>query len=254
MAALSVESASEGKAMGRPRSAAMAVKRRAELAVGGDAAGDEQAVRAVVLGGGEGLAAEVVDDGALEAGDEVEGLLVAESGRASAGLHRSAASCWRRAAMDCGHVVGFDVAEDGGLDAAEAEEEWALRRRAGRSRWRFGFDLREGEGYGAGVAVGGEVVDPGAAGVAEAEQLGDLVEGFAGGVVDGVADVAVVPGGVAVLARDRDGCGRRRRRARGAGRCVGRAAACSSSTAWMWPSRWLTAMSGLPSAKARALA
>ena len=39
----------------------------AELAIGGDAAGDEQAVRAIVLGSGEGLAAEVVDNCALEA-------------------------------------------------------------------------------------------------------------------------------------------------------------------------------------------
>ena len=63
----------------------------------------------------------------------------------------------------------------------------------------FLLDLREGEGYGLGVAVGGEVVDPGAAGVAEAEELGYLVEGLAGGVVDGVADVAVVPGAVLSL-------------------------------------------------------
>ena len=56
------------------------------------------------------------------------------------------------------------------------------------------FDLREGEGDGSGVAVGGEGVDPGAAGIAEAEELGDFVVGFAGGVVDGAADDAVVPG------------------------------------------------------------
>ena len=41
--------------------------------------------------------------------------------------------------------------------------------------------------------MGGEAIDPGAAGVAEAEELGDLVEGLAGGVVDGAADVAVAP-------------------------------------------------------------
>ena len=63
----------------------------------------------------------------------------------------------------------------------------------------FGFDLREGKGYRPGVAVGGEGVDPGAAGVAETEELGYLVEGFAGGVVDGVAYVAVVPPGVRVF-------------------------------------------------------
>ncbi len=60
-----------------------------------------------------------------------------------------------------------------------------------------GFDLGEGEGDGAGVAAGGEGVEPGAAGVAEAEELGDLVEGFAGGVVYGAAYVFVCPvGGV----------------------------------------------------------
>ena len=119
------------------------------------------------------------------------------SGRASAGFIDAVMLLAARG-DGCGHVVGFNVAEDGGLDAAEAEEEWSFGGTPAVSM-RFGFDLREGEGYRLGVAVGGEVVDPGAAGVAEAEQLGDLVEGLAGGVVDGVADVAVVPGGVAVL-------------------------------------------------------
>ncbi len=50
----------------------------AEFAVGSDAAGDQQAVSAVVLGCGEGLALEVIDNGALEGGEQVEGLLVAE--------------------------------------------------------------------------------------------------------------------------------------------------------------------------------
>jgi hypothetical protein len=49
---------------------------RAEFAVRSHTAGDEQAVCAVVLGRGEGLALEVIDDGALEGGEEVEGLLV----------------------------------------------------------------------------------------------------------------------------------------------------------------------------------
>ena len=60
----------------------------------------------------------------------------------------------------------------------------------------LGFDLREGEGDRCGVAVVGEGVDPGAAGVAEAEKLGDFVVGFAGGVVNGAADEGVVPGAV----------------------------------------------------------
>jgi len=58
----------------------------------------------------------------------------------------------------------------------------------------FGFDMGKGEGDGAGVAVEGECIDPGAAGVAEAEELGDFVVGFAGGVVEGAADEGIVPG------------------------------------------------------------
>ena len=53
--------------------------------------------------------------------------------------------------------------------------------------------MGEVEGDGAGVAVGGEGVDPGAAGVAETEELGDFVVGFAGCVVDGAAYVLVLP-------------------------------------------------------------
>ena len=41
--------------------------------------------------------------------------------------------------------------------------------------------------------MGREGVDPGAAGIAQAEQFGDLVEGLAGGVVYGVSNVAVAP-------------------------------------------------------------
>jgi len=63
----------------------------------------------------------------------------------------------------------------------------------------FGLDLSEGKGDGGGVAVGCEGVDPGSSRIAEAEEFGHLVEGFAGGIVDGVADVAVGPA-FAVLA------------------------------------------------------
>jgi hypothetical protein len=39
-----------------------------------------------------------------------------------------------------------------------------------------------------------ECVDPRAARIAEAEELGDFVVGFAGGIVEGAADQGVVPG------------------------------------------------------------
>jgi hypothetical protein len=202
------------------------LKAAAELTVGGDSAGDDDAVGAEGFGCGEGLALEVADYGVLEGGDEVEGLLIAEicdGGRfgsdGGVGGERGAAGLDARAEM-----VGFDVAEDCGLDAAEGEVEV----RALAAGWGLlvcgntavavdaRLDLAEGEGDGAGVAIGGEGVDPGAAGVAEAEELGDLVVGLAGGVIDGAAYVAVGP----------DVCGRRRLPVRGWGvpwgfRCAG---------------------------------
>jgi len=54
--------------------------------------------------------------------------------------------------------------------------------------------LRASEGDGVGVAELGESVDPGASGIAEAEELGNLVIGFAGGVVEGATDEGVAPG------------------------------------------------------------
>ena len=78
MAALSVDSARAGKAMGRPRSAAAAVKRARSSRFAATPPEIEQAVRAVVLGRGEGLALQVIDDGALEGGEQIERLLVAK--------------------------------------------------------------------------------------------------------------------------------------------------------------------------------
>jgi hypothetical protein len=101
--------------------------------------------------------------------------------------------------------VEFDVAEDGGFDSAEGEEEvgveigdgggfGGLGARQLAAEAEFWFELCERKRDGAGVAVEGEGVDPGTAGVAEAEELGDFVVGFAGGVVEGAADEGVAPG------------------------------------------------------------
>src|ERR1700722_3269662 len=57
----------------------------------------------------------------------------------------------------------------------------------------FWFNLRKRKGDGPRVAVGGQSVDPRAAGITEAEQFGYLVEGLAGSVVYSVAYIAVVP-------------------------------------------------------------
>ena len=102
-------------------------------------------------------------------------------------------------------IVEFDVAEDSGLDAGEREEKMGVEvgdgggfgglRSGGLARQvELWLDLREREGDGVGVAVLGEGVDPGASGIAEAKELGYLVEGFAGGIVEGAADEGVAPG------------------------------------------------------------
>jgi len=57
----------------------------------------------------------------------------------------------------------------------------------------FCLDLRERKGHGVRVTKFCESIDPGTAGIAEAEKLGDFVEGFACGVVDGAADECVRP-------------------------------------------------------------
>ena len=53
------------------------------------------------------------------------------------------------------------------------------------------FDLGERKGDGGGVPVRGQRIDPGTARVAQSQQLGDLVEGFAGCIVEGGAHVAI---------------------------------------------------------------
>jgi len=212
----------------------------AEFAVGCHSAGDEDAADAEGFGGGEGLLHEVADDRVLEAGDEVEGGLGTEGegfcfgGGGSGGCGRNSRSFdsppqrRRPVAGDPGslrslrmtvicreeaggagvglfaEVVELDVAEDGGLDAGEGEEEMGVEvgdgggeggLGAGRAagEMELGLDLRKGEGDGEGVAVAGEGVNPGASGITEAEELGDLVVGFAGSVVDGAADEGVGP-------------------------------------------------------------
>ena len=52
----------------------------------------------------------------------------------------------------------------------------------------FGLDLRKGERHGMRVAETGQRIDPRPAGIAEAEQLGDLVVGLAGGIVERAAE------------------------------------------------------------------
>ena len=117
--------------------------------------------------GGEraaGLLGQGVGDGGLEAGAEV--------GAVGAG----------EAALRRGELVAG--AADRGLEAGEGEVAAVA------------VEERAGEGEAAGVAGGGLGLDGGAAGLAEAEELRHLVEGLAGGVVDGAAEPAEALGAV----------------------------------------------------------
>ena len=136
----------------------------------------------------------------------------------------------------------------------------ALVRGALAAEMDFGLDLRERERNGVRIAVERESVDPGTSGIAEAEQLGDFVVGFAGSVVEGAADEGVMPGAVRGAGEIEMGVAAGDDQSQGC--AVGSRAACPavhdsgpthlwlrrfaflSRTAWMWPSRWLTAMSG----------
>ena len=92
-----------------------------KLAVGGNSAGYEDAGGAEGFLGSEGFLHQVADDGALETGDEVEGLRVAggESGF-DGGVGRGIGSSEERLPASFGfgaEIVELDVAENGGLDS-----------------------------------------------------------------------------------------------------------------------------------------
>src|SRR5437870_13758540 len=93
----------------------------------------------------------------------------------------------------------LDVAKHGGLDAAEGKIN-ALGARGTFAAVGM-LDLRGRKLHRVGVAVWRELVDDGSAGVAVAEQLGDLVVCLAGGIVTRFADVFVVPTGCVLFAQ-----------------------------------------------------
>ena len=182
----------------------------AEFTVGCDSTGDENAGGAIVLGCGEGAPLQIFDDSVLEGRNQVKRLLVAER----QGICRP----WGSDGLQCVatridrslHAVHLDIAQHSSLDAAEREESLG-----GKSilpgfhivfgdlaEMRFRLDLREGERNGARIAVGRQCIDEGTAGIGQAEQLRNLVEGFACCVVDGAANVAIAPGCVLLARRE----------------------------------------------------
>lgn len=198
-----------GEGDGKVAAAGFGGEGAAEFGVGGDATADEDAACAEVGSGGEGGAGEVFHDGMLEAGDEVArvGVEVGERGGECAGVRgfrvKQAGGAEGSFTLPDGglHGVEFGIAADGGFEAAEGEVEASrigvgkvfARQLGGGVAGGFLPDLGEGKEAGVGCTVGGEDVDPGAAGVGKAEEFGDFVEGFAGGVIEGFANVAVAP-------------------------------------------------------------
>lgn len=130
----------------------------AEGAVAGDAAGGGDAWQAQPSGGAERFDGERFDDGGLDAGAEV---LDGGGGIQQGGIF-------------------LEEIADGRFQSGEAEVVVV------------GLEQRAGEGVGGGVSVGGEAIHFRASGVGETDQLGDFVEAFAGGVIEGGAEDAVL--------------------------------------------------------------
>ena len=184
IAALSVQRRREGTASCQPRSAHSARERLAERGVRGHAAGEHHAVDAEVARRPHGLAHQHLHHRRLEGGGDIGHLA-----RGRAGPPRAHVKRHRR------------------LDAAEREVRCAVAH------------LRGGECDRARASpVAGDALDGGAARVSEPEELGDLVEGLARGVVARLADALVAP---AARARRTARCGRPTRPARGTGSSAG---------------------------------
>ena len=156
---------------------------RAQACIASDAASDDHGAGVDGRSGADGAAEQVVDDRLLKAGEEVERLLGRDGEPfVDRGVGRVQAES--AALLDFGgEVAGLGPIEDGGFPAGEAVVLGIA----------FGAGRGEVAGEGEGVAVGGELIDDGSAGVGEAEELGDLVIGFTGGIVAGAAEEAIVP-------------------------------------------------------------
>ncbi len=146
-----------------------------EARVGRDAAGDGDVADAGFFGSPGQLLKEDVDDGLLEGGSQVGFILLNEPGIFP-------------------ELVAQEI-EEICFESAEAVVE------SGYGRF--------GEGEAVGVALFGQLIDVGAAGVRKAHHLGALVEGLTGGVVDGLADdlhVEMIPDqdDLGVSARDEE--------------------------------------------------
>jgi len=156
-----------------------------QTGVCGDASADGDLGTMMAAGGTEGFLDEDIDDGFLEGSDDVGELLRGHGDGAAPG-----------------GVLSVDMIEDGGLEPGEGEVEGVA------------VDERTWEIDGTGVAGARETVDDGAAMVGgrgeEVEEPGDLVEGFAGGIVDGGAEELGFEGRgdeveIGVSARDDEG-------------------------------------------------
>ena len=232
MAALSVESGRAREEHWNAFHFRLALKRCTQLLIGGYSAADEEGSNIIFARCSERFADEVRDDGALEGRDEVERLPVTKAKKVvDCGLGNLLQSC---SPLFNGRlqVLGFYVSQDGSFDSAVGKVE--ARTRVGGLAflsWDWIVFAREPhfslsgnfvavavlhpgdlELDCVGIAVGREPVDNRSSGIAEREELGDLVEAFSGGVVASVADPGVGPE-FSPVRRGRDACDLRRRRA-----------------------------------------
>src|SRR5579884_1161076 len=149
----------------------------AEPGVAGDPAGHDHRLSVDLFGRLGGPLEELGYDGVLKGRQQIEGRLwrCAEI-PGDGGIHDLTAS-----GDLSGYVVLLDPAEDGGLQAAEAEIE------------RVAFHLCGGEPHGMRIAVGGESINDGAARVGETEEFRYFVISLSGGVVARFAQQTIGP-------------------------------------------------------------
>lgn len=151
----------------------------AQLAVGGDASGNEHGANGELLGGGKSAAEKVFDDRVLKTRDQIERGGSGERAQRVGAARTRGQSAFARGDFRLQFRMLAKMVEDGGFDSAEAE--------IVRIAAHFGF----AEADGAGIPVRSEIVDDGAAGIAEGEHFGDFVVRFTGGVVARAADARV---------------------------------------------------------------
>jgi hypothetical protein len=163
-----------------------------ELGVGGYSAGDEDAFGLELFGGGHGAVDKVADHRVLKFPYQSQRLRAAKGQQLVEFSFAAGEGGFPFENFLAVFAVFADVVENRGFEAAETEVERVAAR----------FRGTEFDGGWRAVGGGCEAIEDRAARIAQSEEFGDFVVGFAGGVVAGLADFLVEEGAVRRMRRD----------------------------------------------------